>query len=54
MVVMRKLMFWGALSAALGAAAESTVSDVLVNQRWPWSEKGDQANHLSLIGQTTE
>ena len=42
------------LFVALGAAAESTVSDVLVNQRWPWSEKGDQANHLSLIGQTTE
>ena len=26
------------LSAALAAAAATTVSHVVVNQRWPWSE----------------
>ena len=29
------------LSAALAAAAATTVSHVVVNQRWPWSEKVD-------------
>ena len=29
------------LFVALGAAAESSISDVLVNQRWPWNEKVD-------------
>lgn len=29
------------LFVALGAFAESTVSQVVVNQRWPWSEKVD-------------
>ena len=41
MVVLRKLMLWGALSAALGAVAEPLISNVVVNQRWPWSEKVD-------------
>ena len=30
-----------AACAALGAAAESPISHVVVNQRWPWSEKVD-------------
>ena len=29
------------LFAAISASAEATVSDVVVNQRWPWSEKVD-------------
>ena len=30
-----------AACAALGAAAEASISQVVVNQRWPWSEKVD-------------
>ncbi len=41
MDMLRKLMLWGTLSAVLGAAAEPSISDVVVNQRWPWSEKVD-------------
>ena len=41
MVSSRMLMGLGFLFAALGAAAESAISNVVVNQRWPWSEKVD-------------
>ena len=37
---------------ALGAFAESTVSQVLVNQRWPWSEKVDV--DFVLSGETSD
>ena len=40
------------LFVALGAFAESTVSDVLVNQRWPWSEKVDV--DFVLSGETND
>ena len=40
------------LFVALGAFAESTVSDVLVNQRWPWSEKVDV--DFLLSGETSD
>ena len=52
MVVLRKLMLWGALSAALGAVAEPLISDVVVNQRWPWSEKVDV--DFVLSGETSD
>ena len=37
---------------ALGAFAESTVSDVVVNQRWPWNEKVDV--DFVLSGETSD
>lgn len=40
------------LFVALGAFAESTVSDVLVNQRWPWSGKVDV--DFLLSGETSD
>ena len=41
-----------AFSAALGAAAESSISHVVVNQRWPWSEKVDV--DFILSGETND
>ena len=38
---MSKVLKAFVLFMALGAAAETSVSDVVVNQRWPWSEKVD-------------
>ena len=40
------------LVAALGAMAETTLSHVLVNQRWPWSEKVDV--DFVLSGETSD
>ena len=39
--MMSKVLKAFVLFMALGAAAETSVSDVVVNQRWPWSEKVD-------------
>ncbi len=41
-----------ALVAVLGAMAETTLSHVLVNQRWPWSEKVDV--DFILSGETSD
>ena len=41
-----------AACAALGAAAETPVSHVVVNQRWPWSEKVDV--DFILSGETND
>ena len=41
-----------ALVAVLGAMAETTLSHVLVNQRWPWSEKVDF--DFILSGETSD
>ena len=45
---------WGflVLCAALPAVAEASVSDVVVNQRWPWSEKVDV--DFVLTGETND
>ena len=40
------------LFVALGAAAESSISDVVVNQRWPWNEKVDV--DFVLSGETSD
>ena len=40
------------LCAALPAVAEASVSDVVVNQRWPWSEKVDV--DFVLTGETSD
>ena len=40
------------LCAALPAVAEASASDVVVNQRWPWSEKVDV--DFVLTGETSD
>ena len=35
------LVVLAALSAALAAPAETAISSVVVNQRWPWGEMVD-------------
>lgn len=52
MVSSRILMGSCVLFAALGAAAESSLSHVVVNQRWPWSEKVDV--DFILSGETND
>lgn len=41
-----------AACAALGAAAETSISHIVVNQRWPWSEKVDV--DFVLSGETND
>ena len=41
MMLMRRLMTVMFAATLLSGRAETTVSDVVVNQRWPWSEKVD-------------
>ena len=41
-----------AFSVALGAAAESSISQMVVNQRWPWNEKVDV--DFVLSGETND
>ena len=41
-----------AACAALGAAAEASISHIVVNQRWPWSEKVDV--DFVLSGETND
>ena len=48
----RKAICILALAAALGATAETTISHVVVNQRWPWSEKVDV--DFVLSGETND
>ena len=52
MALLRKLMGFWVLLAALCAAAESSISDVVVNQRWSWSEKVDV--DFILSGETND
>lgn len=52
MVSSRMLMSFCVLFAALGAAAESSLSHVVVDQRWPWSEKVDV--DFILSGETND
>ena len=52
MVSSRILMGFCVLFAVLGAAAEPTISHVVVNQRWPWSEKVDV--DFILSGETND
>ena len=46
------LAAFAVLSAVLGASAETSISDVVVNQRWPWSEKVDV--DFILSGETSD
>ena len=50
--MLRKAICILALATAFGAMAETTLSHVVVNQRWPWSEKVDV--DFVLSGETND
>ena len=52
MATSRTAVGFMALAAMLGAFAETTLSHVVVNQRWPWSEKVDV--DFVLSGETSD
>lgn len=51
-MLMRSVLMMLIAIAALSGRAESTVSDVVVSQRWPWSEKVDV--DFTLTGEKTD
>ncbi|MBR4653888.1 MAG: hypothetical protein IKO72_11075, partial [Kiritimatiellae bacterium] len=52
MAASRTLVLASLLSAAAIALADASISDVVVNQRWPWNEKVDV--DFILSGETAD
>ena len=54
MMALKKLIGISMLAATLPVLAETSISDVVVNQRWPWSEKVDVDFVLSGVTNDVE